>query len=352
MKKIAIKQKVNPSSNINNDITNQMSQSIIQKEIKNVRISIKKLWNIIPLFIKFLSLSSILLHILNKFFKSISFYLSNIPLYTIFHFQFWRIITSFLITTNIFNVILVLICWTREGSSMETSLGTLKYIAIFLQNNILIQILYTIIISIISLVIRNKNFLQYKIKYINEKENIYFIRNCGLWPVSMCELTLLCICNPNTKVKFLFIPFQFSAKYYPMIWLIIFCSFNNFNNDIEVLCGILYAFIYQNFLRFYLKISDSFIEKIEKKICSNCILEMIGFVSVNHIKNKFGVENDIQKIENKTNNRKKIKKIRDNIERNIRIASEYTNRNENSIISESTPPSLLDTSFGPNKIFP
>ena len=168
----------------------------------------------------------------------------------------------------------------------------------------------------------------------------------------MCELTLLCICNPNTKVKFLFIPFQFSAKYYPMIWLIIFCSFNNFNNDIEVLCGILYAFIYQNFLRFYLKISDSFIEKIEKKICSNCILEMIGFVSVNHIKNKFGVENNIQRIENKTNNRKKIKKIRDNIERNIRIASEYTNRNENSIISESTPPSLLDTSFGPNKIFP
>ena len=87
MKKIAITQKINPSLSNNIQNTNQMSPTLMQKEVINVKINILKLWNIVPFFIKFLSLSTITLYALNLFFNDISFCLSNIPFYTIIYFN-------------------------------------------------------------------------------------------------------------------------------------------------------------------------------------------------------------------------------------------------------------------------
>ena len=346
------------SSQNNQDSKNKVNQSTSMTVHKlqispnqgiGVRGGLKKLWNILPLFIKFMSISTLSLCIFNMFFNSISFYLSNIPHYTIFHVQIWRLLSSVFMTTNIINVILGLIFWTREGSSIETRLGTLKYIIIFLRNTLLIEILYSLIIYLISLIIKKKDFT---LKKINDKG---LVRNCGFWPVIMCELTLLCICNPNTRVKFLSIPWEFSAKYYPIIWLVLFCSFNHYNNDIEVLTGILFAFIYQYGLRYYLNIPDKFIEKMENNICCKWMLKITGFVTVSHITNKFMDEKlnhrmtgQILNLKNPSN-RKKITNLGNNVERNVKITSEYTNRSENSMISNSTPTSLFDTSIVQNK---
>ena len=307
-----------------------------------IKIHLQRIWTIIPLYIKIMSFSSIILYILNLFFKSISFYLSNIPLYTIYHYQFWRILTSFLITTNIFNIILGLIFWIREGSSMEARLGTLKYILIFLINNILIQILYSLIILLISLIIRNKQFMEKKI--INKDETIYQIKNCGLWPNIMCELTLLCISNPYTQVNFLFIPYNFSAKYYPFLIFIVFCLVNNYNynNDIEVFVGVLFALIYHNFLKNYLNIPDRIIKKIEKKICCKCITDATGFVKIGQIDSSFALERsnsrmDIKVLKLNKINRKKIKNSNDDTERDVKISSEYSNRNDTSMASIIIP---------------
>ena len=334
--------------------SNQSAVTVHNLELKphqsiGVRSGFKKLWNIVPLFIKFMSISTLIFYILNFFFSSISLALSNIPHYTIFHYQIWRLISSMLMTTSIINVILGLIFWTREGSSIETRLGTLKYIIIFIRNSILIEILYTLIIYIISLIIKNKDFT------LNKINNKGYVRNCGFWPVIMCEITLLCICNPNTRVKFLAIPWEFSAKYYPIIWFAVFCCVNNYNNDIEVFTGILFAFIYQYALRYFLIIPDKCIERMENSICCTWMLKITGFVSVSHITNKFMDEKTNQRMTgqilnlNKAANRKKNKNKGNDSERNVKITSEYTNRSENSIISNATQSSLFDTSFGQNK---
>ena len=320
------------------------SLNLSSNQKMDIRVGFMKLWNIVPLFIKFISLSTLTLCILNLFFRSISFCLSNIPYYTIFHFQIWRLLSSVLITTNIINVILGLAFWTREGSSIETRLGTMKYIIIFLRNTFLIEILYALIIYIISLIVRNKDFTLIK---INKKGDT---RNCGFWPVIMCEITLLCICNPNTRVKLLCIPWDFKAKYYPIIWFAIFCCFNHYNNDIEVFTGIIFAFLYQYLLRYYLNIPDKFIEKMENNCCCNWMLKLTGFVSVSHITNKFMDEKLNQRMSgqilniNKPSTRKKTNNS-GNIEvKDVKIKSEYTNRSENSIISNASPPSLIETS--------
>jgi membrane associated rhomboid family serine protease len=316
-------------------------------QITDVRIGIRRLWNIVPLFIKFITLSIFIICILNLFFPSISYYLANIPYYTFFHIQLWRLFSSPFITTNIINYFLGIIFWIREGSSIETRLGTIKYIIIFIRNTFFIELLYSCIIYIVSLIIKKKNFMMAK---INEKE---VVNNCGFWPIIMSELTLLCICNPNIKVKFLFIPYEFSAKYYPIIWFLVFCIFNTYNNDIEVLIGILYSFIYQYLLRYYINISDSFIQKIENHFCCSWMLKITGFVSVSHITNKFMDEKLNKRITgqilnlNKASSRKKT--TEGNIERTVKITSEYTNRSENSIISNASPTSIFDTSFGGNK---
>ena len=316
------------------------------------KVSLKKLWNIVPLFIKLMSLSTLALCIINIFFTNISMLLSNIPYYIVYKIQIWRLFSSMLITTSIINVILGLIFWTREGTSLETRLGTVKYIIIFIRNSFLIEVLYAFIITIISLILKNKEFLEQK---INSKGKV---RNCGFWPVIMCEITLLCICNPNIKVKFLSIPWEFKAKYYPFIWFAVFCCINNYHNDIEVLTGIIFAFLYQYLLKNYLNIPDSFIEKLENSFCCKWMLKLTGFVSVSHITNKFMDEKMNQRMSgqilniNKANQKKKSK-ISGTGERSINIStaphSEYTNRSENSIISSAAPASLFDSSMEQNK---
>ena len=339
-----------PNSKQNSNIT--ISKIQISSPKITAKMGIKKLWNIVPLVIKFMSLSTIILCIINFFFGKISCLLANIPLNTIYNFQIWRLCTSSLITTNIINVFLGLVFWTREGSSLETRLGTMKYIMIFIRNTFFIEVLYTLVMAIVALILKSKNFLA---KKINDKG---VVSNCGFLPVIMCEITLLCICNPNTKIKFLTIPWEFKAKYYPFIWLIVFCLVNNYHNDIEILMGIIYAFLYQNFLRRYLNIPDSLIEKMENNFCFNWMLKITGFVSVSHITNKFMDEKTNQRISgqilniNKANQRKKAKTTGNaNEESTVKISttpSEYTNRSENSIIANASPSSLFDNSFEQN----
>ena len=347
---VKIKSNIPPNAKQNSNIT--VSKIQISSPKITAKMGIKKLWNIVPLVIKFMSLSTITLCIINFFFSKISYLLSNVPSNTIFNFQIWRLFTTALITTNIINVFLGLIFWTREGSSLETRLGTMKYIMIFIRNTFLIEVLYTLIISIISLILKNKNFLS---KKMNDKG---VVSNCGFLPVIMCEITLLCICNPNTKVKFLSIPWEFKAKYYPFIWFLVFCLVNNYHNDIEIFTGIIYAFIYQHLLRRYLNIPDSLIEKMENNCCFNWMLKITGFVSVSHITNKFMDEKMNQRISgqilniNKANERKKAQISANTGERTVKISttpSEYTNRSENSMISNATPPSLFENSFEQNK---
>ena len=211
----------------------------------------------------------------------ISLQLSNIPFYTIFEIHLWRIISTILITTEILNIIFSLIFWVKYASVIESSMGTIKYFIIFMMNSIIIQILYSIISCLISLIINNKNYLLEKIKNKNE------VINSGLWPYIICELTLLSLSNPNYQMSFLFFPCQFRAKFYPLILFIIFSIMNTFVIDLEVLIGILYAFIYHFFMKKKIKISDNLVRKIENSKIIRGLIKIGGFVSVNNLGNKF-----------------------------------------------------------------
>ena len=313
-------------------------QIVYSREV-GIKDGLIKLLKLIPLFIKFLTSLTLIIYILNLFLPSISFIFANIPSYTISRFQLWRLITSVFITTNIFNVILGILFWIRDAASLETSLGTIKYMLIFFRNSFFIQVLYSLVISLLSLMIK-------KIKIMDSKIKNKWVKNCGFWPVIMCEITLLCLCNPNTYVQFLFIPWKFQAKYYPIIWLLLFCLVNNINNDLEVFIGILYALLFQFYLKKYLNISDNFVEKLENNIAFKWMKTMYGFMSVSHITNNIQKKNlnkkglNFSSNKNINNNNNDLNKSTVSVasigvvEKDVNISTDFNNKINNNIVNE------------------
>ena len=261
---------------------NQIS-TVSNTDNNDCKSNCKKLYTEFPLFVKIIILITIIFNILNYIFPSISFYLSNIPFYTIYKYQFWRLFSSSLITTNAINVLFTILFWVKHASNLEDNMGTIKYLIIFSLNSTIIQIIFTLLFFIISLIIKNKDFLKNKINNKNKVDNI------GIWPYIICELILLSLSNPNHPIKFLFFP-EFKAKYYPILVLIIVCVLNSLPIDFEILSGIIYAFIYHFLIKKKIKISNNFVRKVENLGCVKCFKFFGGFISVN--KNKFTLKSD------------------------------------------------------------
>ena len=108
-----------------------------KEQMEDMKLKLGKIWLNIPLFIKCFFIITIVLYILNLKLTFISYFLINVPSYTILKFQIWRLITSVFITTNIFQIILAFFVWVKYASLLETSLGTIKYTLIFLLNTII-----------------------------------------------------------------------------------------------------------------------------------------------------------------------------------------------------------------------
>ena len=242
---------------------------------------IKELLSEIPFFIRFIIIINILLFILNLFTNYISFYLSNIPLYTISHYQYWRLLTTSFITTNIINMILGFIFWIKDAISLEKSIGTLRYIFIFISNSIFINLIHCSIIYIIKYITKNNTILVYNFF------GMYKVNNNGLLPIIICEITLLCLNNSDLTITFLYRPCPIKAKYYPFFLIIIFTLINNFRINYGIISGFIYAFIYYYIIQSRFYFSDETIKKIEKSFFCKCLVGFGGFVNVENI-NHFG----------------------------------------------------------------
>lgn len=232
-----------------------------------------RLCEVIPLFIKLIVLITITLYIINRFAFNLSLYISNIPFYTIYKYQIWRLFSTSLMNTGIINITLSLVLWIKLGAILEDSTGTILYLFIFMINSTLIQIIYTILIFIISLIIKNKNILLLKL------DNNNIVTNSGIWPYIISELTLLSLSNPNQIIKLFFFP-DIKAKFYPIIVFIIFALLNNLIIDLEVFCGILYSFLYHFFIKSKLNFSKKCIKNLEDSKCIKCFSKCGGFISI------------------------------------------------------------------------
>ena len=277
------------------NVPQEIEQSNERKEqLEDFKIKLGRIWLNIPLFIKCYFIITIILYLLSLPLKIIPFYLINNPSYTIMHFQLWRLVTSVFITTNIFQIILAFFVWVKYASLLEISLGTIKYTLIFFMNSICIQLINIIIIFISSLI--NKKIFSTELKGK---------RNSGLWGIVMCEMTLLCVSNPESPMKLLLLPFTVKAKIYPIILVLMFVLSNYLEVDVEIISGIIYGLVYFYFLKSKLQISDSFVQKLETSVLFKWMGNIKGFISVTHISN--GMPISITKVSTVDNEQEKEK---------------------------------------------
>jgi membrane associated rhomboid family serine protease len=240
---------------------------------------IKSILNEIPFFIRFILITKILLFIINIFSIHISFYLSNIPIYTFSHYQFWRLLTTSFITTNLINMLIGFIVWIKDAISLEKSLGTIRYIIVFITNSICINLMYCSFVYLLNLYTKN-NYLLGSTSY-----GVYKVNNSGIWPIIICEMTLLCLNNPDSHIKFLFRPCPIRAKYYPVFIIIIYVLINNFRINFAIISGFIYGIIYFYLLQNRLNISDFTIRHLENSFCCKCLIGFGNFVNIDNINN-------------------------------------------------------------------
>ena len=265
-----------------------------KEQLEDLKLKIGKIFSNIPLFIKCYFIITIVFYILNLKLTFISYYLINVPTFTILRFQIWRLITSVFITTNILQIILAFFVWVKYASLLETSLGTIKYTLIFLVNTFCIQVLNLIIYPFFSLVYKKSFNSEIKSK-----------KNSGLWGIVMCEMTLLCVSNPESPMKLLLIPYTVKAKIYPIILVLMFILVNYLEIDVEVISGVIYGFIYFYYLKTKLQISDTFVQKLETNNGFKWLSNFKGFISVTHISS--GMPISITKVSSIDNEQEKLK---------------------------------------------
>ena len=256
------------SENQNSDLSKN------KKVSSNVIIPSKSpnIFSKLPLFTKYYFLITIILYILNLKLPFISYYLINIPSFTIMKFQIWRLITSVFISTNILQIILAFLVWFRYASMLEKLSGTVKYAIYFFINSICIQIIKTLLFSFFSLC--NLNSFTQSIKSKN---------NNGVGGIIMCDMILLCLCNPDSPLKLFFLRL---TKIYTIILVLMFLFANYFEIDADIISGVIHGHIYFYFLRTKLSISDSFVIKFENLQNLNWLKNIKGFISIVNAKNE------------------------------------------------------------------
>ena len=227
----------------------------------------------ISFFVRFILIINVILIILNIFIPHISFYLSNIPVLTFKKCQLWRLITTSFITTNLINMILGFVVWIKDAISLEKSLGTIRYIFIFIFNSFFINLIACLLAFIFS----SNSFELMPYKYVHK------VNNSGIWPIIICEMTLLCFNNPDSKIKFLFVPSPIRAKYYPFIIIILLMLINNFRISFEIISGFLYGIIYYYLLQNKFSISEETSKRLENSWIFRCLIGLHGFMIINKV---------------------------------------------------------------------
>ena len=227
----------------------------------------------LPFFAKWFMILTLIFFLINLFTPYISFYLADIPYFTIFYGQIWRLFTTAFITTGLINLIFGLFIFQRYSIQNEKDIGTVKYMLNFFRNCFFIQVIYCLIALLISLIIRNSILLKMKAMMGG-------VRNEGIWPILMCEITLFCLSSPERPMRFFFFPCVFKAKYYPLILFGIFTLLSNFNIDFEILSGIAFGFLCHYYLKNKIEISNNFAIKMENSFLCRWMKNKKGFISI------------------------------------------------------------------------
>mmetsp|Transcript_27485 Transcript_27485/g.56487 ORF Transcript_27485/g.56487 Transcript_27485/m.56487 type:complete len:370 (+) Transcript_27485:111-1220(+) len=156
------------------------------------------------------TLNSVLISFLASFFFNPAFAFANIPLFTIFKFQLYRIVTSPFICSEFLSLFFVFMGFMNHGIRLEQSMGSTLFGALFFSLTIVSNLLF-VVISIILWGLTNSE------SYLGQA-------SMGIWTTLLGIIAVECSKAPENSQRRLFF-LTVPALYYPLAILALFSMF-------------------------------------------------------------------------------------------------------------------------------
>lgn len=158
-------------------------------------------------------LNSVVISYFMSFFVDPTFALANIPYFTIFRIQLYRILTSPFVCSSILNLFFAFMGFMNNGVKLEQSMGSALFGVLFFKLTIVTNLVFLIVSFLLWGLTNNEGYLAGV--------------SVGVWTVLLSIIAVECAqAPPNSKRKLFF--FEVPVLYYPLVLLALFSLFAGF----------------------------------------------------------------------------------------------------------------------------
>lgn len=173
--------------------------------------------------------------------------LGNIPFFTLWKFELYRIILSPLVGNSFFTIILAAMFFPVMGGRFENTMGSSSFLFMMTTLSILTNVLFCALTVLLSV--------------IGTPEAVLW--SCsGFWAILFALITIECMQNPDQPRRILFIPVDIPSKYYPLI-LYAFISLVSFNFSLGFALAIVVGYLHSKGYLDKLKMSSVYLQSLE-----------------------------------------------------------------------------------------
>lgn len=181
-----------------------------------------------------------------------SYAVSNIPLFTVFKFELYRILFSPLVCTSILSLIFAYMSFTDNGKRLEHSIGSTAFAVLIATLGCVTNLAFLALCVVLYYATGNQSWL--------------LSSSSGIWIVLLGLIAIECSGAPRDTKRRLFV-FEVPVVYYPLAILLLFSLFGGPRLHYMLSVGVGYAYGYGYLDKF--KISNSRFSRWEDGLLNN-----------------------------------------------------------------------------------
>eukprot|EP01017_Pseudomicrothorax_dubius_P047983 TRINITY_DN8663_c0_g1_i4.p1 TRINITY_DN8663_c0_g1~~TRINITY_DN8663_c0_g1_i4.p1 ORF type:complete len:363 (+),score=87.80 TRINITY_DN8663_c0_g1_i4:83-1171(+) len=216
-------------------------------------------WAKVPVITRMLIFSSIAIYLISLLIP-FNFYMENIPIYTIHHFQFWRIFTAPIANMTFISLFFGLLVYVPPAADREREKGSVLFALDFFYVNLQIQIVFTVFCFLIGLIF----------------PSLLSLQSSNLWPLFMASLVKTCLQAPDQRIPILCLPIVIRARFYPIGLYIFFCIFSG-RILLDVLAAVLVGYLHYENLWPQIEVSKERLLAIEQSFLCRWLTTRASF---------------------------------------------------------------------------
>lgn len=183
-----------------------------------------------------------------SFFIKFDIYLSDIPFFTVYHFEIYRIFLSPFIGNSILFLVLLLFTFPTLGLKMESTMGSGYFLWLLMMINLVTNFLFNTVCITLAM--------------FGTKEALYW--NCSnFWLILFALITIECLQVPDVPRRLLCLPVDIPSKYMPLALYGIMCLFSGFTLSYFISMCLGYAY-FKGYLD-QLKPTSYYLESLEQQ---------------------------------------------------------------------------------------